>query len=530
MERLGILARTAGLSVALWLAALSEAVAQGALVDYESAAAHSMEVAQWRLAFRPPLSVTAQTVAQLRASSSAAPSVIAETDRLVKEASSQPEPDARRTLWRAATLLQQRAWTPQTELLGALALRTESPVSTGSDERITLQTLYPMSVSGGARFSLDLFKAEPTSSATPKKGDRVARLTQGEVGLSLPSQVNVNLSSVADGAYLLVAEVSFGSEPGGELVQSLYVVRDLASRYAALKSKLDSLVGHETAKWTAEYPFVLAEALHAGTRDIISYDFPRAIARSARITEDLRAGHDDLWQAKGLQDRAHALRETGELVPYQLYVPSTWTPKRSWPLVVALHGANLDETNMLGRADGQMQALAERYGFIVAAPLGYKLNSWYGSERALDGARVGQTPEEARRRQLSEQDVLEVAALVGKEYRVDPRRRYLTGNSMGGGGTWWIGGHHSQLWAAIAPAAYGGVLPQDVRGLSGIPIFAVVGDHDEVGMLGRVRASIATLEAGGVRPHYIEVAGGTHASAYDIALPRIFEFFSQHVR
>jgi len=315
------------------------------------------------------------------------------------------------------------------------------------------------------------------------------------------------------------------------LAQSLYLIRDLPARHARLESRLQRIEGHEAAKWTAEYPFALAEALEKGTRQIISYDFPQAMARSEHIAAALAVGSDEVWQSKGLQARAHPMQGTGELIPYQVYVPGNWSSSRKWPLVVALHGANLDETNMLGRAGGQMQALAERSGFIVAAPLGYQLNSWYGSERMVEGgSRLKETPEARRRRQLSEQDVLEVMALVEKEYGVDPGRRYLTGNSMGGGGTWWIGGHYPKTFAAIAPAAFGGVLPEDVPGLAQVPILTVVGDHDEVGMLPRVRAAVATLQAGGVQPQYIEVAGGTHASAYDSALPRIFEFFQQHSR
>jgi predicted peptidase len=91
-------------------------------------------------------------------------------------------------------------------------------------------------------------------------------------------------------------------------------------------------------------------------------------------------------------------------------------------------------------------------------------------------------------------------ALIEREYNVDASRRYLTGNSMGGGGTWWLGGRYPERWAALAPAAYGGVLPEDVPGLSRVPIMAVVGERDELGMLDRVRASVATLKSGGVTP------------------------------
>jgi poly(3-hydroxybutyrate) depolymerase len=522
-----------GYVLMVWAASCTGAAAQTALVDYESSAkaAHARDVAEWRLAFRPPVPVTAQTVAQLRAASSVAPSVLAEADRLTAQASKEAEGDARRSLWHAVALLQGKEWTAQQELLGALALRASSPVATGADDSVSLESLYPTTRVAAGRWHLELFKAEPTSSATPQRGERVASLSQGKLNDRLPQRVSINLSSVPEGAYLLVATVSVGTQVNTELAQSLYFIRNLDARYAGIKARLKKIEGHETAKWIAEYPFALASGLKDGTREIISYDFPQAMARSERIIEALRAGRDEIWQSKGLQARAHALEATGELIPYQLYVPSNWSATRQWPLVVALHGANLDETNMLGRAHAQMQTLAEQSGFIVVAPLGYKLNSWYGSERTLDGGpHRNETPETTRRRHLSEQDVLEVTHLIEKEYGVDPHRRYLTGNSMGGGGTWWIGGHYPQTWAAIAPAAYGGVLPEDVRGLAQVPILAVVGDHDEVGMLPRVRSAIATLQAGGVQPQYIEVAGGTHASAFDSALPRIFEFFRTHTR
>ena len=41
--------------------------------------------------------------------------------------------------------------------------------------------------------------------------------------------------------------------------------------------------------------------------------------------------------------------------------------------------------------------------------------------------------------ELSEKDVMNVLALVRKEYSIDDKRIYLIGHSMGGGGTWHLG-------------------------------------------------------------------------------------------
>jgi len=58
----------------------------------------------------------------------------------------------------------------------------------------------------------------------------------------------------------------------------------------------------------------------------------------------------------------------------------------------------------------------------------------------------------------------------------------------------------------------------------------VVGERDELGMLDRVRDAVAVLEAGGVKPDLVVVPGGTHTSAFDTALPQVFEFFAKHTK
>jgi poly(3-hydroxybutyrate) depolymerase len=502
---------------------LAGAEARAQLVDYEPAAKASpvQQDAAWRLAFRPGMQVLQQTVGQLR--SAAAPAVQQQVDALVAEAAKQSEPEARRTLWRAVSLMSGRAWTPEQELLGALALRTPTQIWTGQDDVLTVETLYP-AAAARAKYALELYASQPTTSATPKKGALVRPLAQGELASRYPTPVGASLAGLADGAYLLQARITAGADTT-EIVQPIYLVRDLDARYAALKRELEAVAGHEEAKALAEYPYALAQAMKAGRREVVSYDFPAAMRRSAEIAAALKAGRDPVRQAKGLQNRAYRFSETGEVIPYQVYVPSNWTPQKRWPLVVALHGANLDETNMLGRDGGRMQKLAEQHGFVVVTPLGYRLNSAYGSQRGFSRALLAD-PDRLRR---SEQDVLEVLARVEAEYNIDPRRRYLTGNSMGGGGTWWIGGKYPDRWAAIAPGAYGGVLPQDVPALAKLPMFVVVGEKDDL-MLDRVRETVATLKAGGVSPQYVEVPGGTHASAFETELPAIFDFFENHAK
>lgn len=504
----------------------AQAGAQTVLSDYESAdqAQKVRDNALWRLAFRPTLQVLDQTIATLQHGAKLSAEDNAAIAALTQKARSLPEPEARRTYWEAVSRVLGRRWDATQEMVGALSVKVAHPVISESATTLDLATLYPVTPAASARFSIVLFKGVATSSATPQRGENVRELASGTIGAKLPRTVPVSFAGVPDGFYLLLTRVTAPDGASSEIATPFYIVHDLGRRQAALERKLQRVTGHDAARQTALYPFALASALNAGTREVISYDFNAAIARSEAIVSDLLAGKDSVKQAKGLQSRAYRFAETGELIPYQIFVPSAWTPDRKWPLVVALHGANLDETNMLGRAGGRMQQLAEQRGVIVVAPLGYRINSAYGSQRGM-GRLLGIDDTRLRR---SEADVLAVTDLVTAEYSVDPERVYLTGNSMGGGGTWWIGGQHPERWAAIAPAAFGGVIPEDVPGLSRLPILAVVGDKDELGMLDRVKSAVSILRQGGVRPGYLEVAGGTHSSAFDTALPRILDFFESH--
>jgi dienelactone hydrolase len=62
-------------------------------------------------------------------------------------------------------------------------------------------------------------------------------------------------------------------------------------------------------------------------------------------------------------------------------------------------------------------------------------------------------------------DAFEVLGIAKKQFNPDPQRIYLTGHSMGGHGTWYLGATYAGQWAAIAPCA-------------GYPTMADYGSHD----------------------------------------------------
>ena len=139
---------------------------------------------------------------------------------------------------------------------------------------------------------------------------------------------------------------------------------------------------------------------------------------------------------------------------YGLYVPTRYNASRATPLVIALHGLGSDIHYMMEY--NNLVELAERYGYIVATPLGYNERGWYGARGQGNEFNQRQAdPGPANLGALSEQDVLNVLKQVRADFNVDAKRIYLIGQSMGGGGTLYIGsntptpGRHSQRWRRL---------------------------------------------------------------------------------
>ena len=169
--------------------------------------------------------------------------------------------------------------------------------------------------------------------------------------------------------------------------------------------------------------------------------------------------------------------------PYAVYVPYNFDESKEYPLVVFLHGAWSNHRLGLRRAFGQgnnqgvdfitpgnvpaeNDLEASRYwpempdaGYIVAAPLARGTAGYQG---------------------IPEQDVYEMLDDLKCRFKIDEDRIYLTGLSMGGGGTTWLGLTRPDVWAAIAPVCP--APPEEANELYGnarnLPVHLFIGDKD----------------------------------------------------
>jgi poly(3-hydroxybutyrate) depolymerase len=72
--------------------------------------------------------------------------------------------------------------------------------------------------------------------------------------------------------------------------------------------------------------------------------------------------------------RHYLLASAGEIMPYRVYIPKAYSAARKMPLVVALHGLGGTENDFFDGYGRAMTALAEKHGYIVVAPLGYRVD------------------------------------------------------------------------------------------------------------------------------------------------------------
>jgi predicted peptidase len=206
-------------------------------------------------------------------------------------------------------------------------------------------------------------------------------------------------------------------------------------------------------------------------------------------------------------------------------VPTTYTGTRPFPLIVALHGLGGTENAFFEGYNAVLPPLAERHGYLVAAPLGYRVDGSYGWGLGNPPA----DPNTRRVQQLSEEDVMQVLARVKRTYRVDEQRVYLMGHSMGGIGTWKIAAKYPDVWAAIAPLSGSGI-PDTLGRIRSVPEIIVHGDADPTVNVAGSRNMVAKLKELGAEFSYIEVPGGLHSDVVAPNLAAVIEFFDKHTR
>jgi len=213
---------------------------------------------------------------------------------------------------------------------------------------------------------------------------------------------------------------------------------------------------------------------------------------------------------------APAMRETGFLdrPGYIVYLPQNYDARKSWPVIVFLHGAGeRGEDAMRATQIGVAAAIRHERDLVPAIAV-FPIVA--GDKTWLEGA-------DAAMRALDR---------TIEEFHGDPDRVYLTGLSMGGYGVYHFALAHPDRFAALVVVC-GGLLPHPstaavqqspltmkandpyaftAKAIKHIPIWIFQGADDPVIPADEARRMNEQLKLAAADVHYTEYAGVGHNS------------------
>lgn len=440
-----------------------------------------------------------------------------EAERLGREAQKASQAgkysEAMKDYQQGTAVMRKIGWTPAYELAVSLQGKLDhAMVEPGKAVTVTLTPLYRDERENGTRLTASVV-------LTPVKdglGDDLPLASALKVDpAALPFTSRVALPAKAVGDFNLEVRLTPDGGAPGEAAHSAYVktlplhVEALSADAQRLKEKLAKAKQGSPALTTAEYALALYEKADRGEVNPARYDLHEQFASATLIVDSIDRGQDPFASKRGDFRKAYRSQVDNTLQPYRIFIPAAYDGSKPTPLVVALHGMGGDENSMFDGYKETLKREAERLGFIVACPKGRDTASMY--------------------RGSAEQDVMDVMKEVERDYRIDLKRVYLMGHSMGGYGTWSVAMDHPDLFAALGPISGGG----DTNGLvkiKDIPEFVVHGNDDRTVNVSQSRRMVEAGKKIGVPITYVEVPGGSHVSVAEPNFAPMLDFFAKQQR
>lgn len=216
-------------------------------------------------------------------------------------------------------------------------------------------------------------------------------------------------------------------------------------------------------------------------------------------------------KSQGLEEKFEArVYKSSFKMPYRLFRPSA---SGKLPLVVYLHGSGgqgddnlkqLEFGNIFGTRVWLLPDNQKKFPCYVIAPQTDRGWARYdmsagpkGPARILPGIGDGN------------EMVLNIIKALQREFSIDERRIYVTGQSMGGLGVWNIVSNRPGFFAAAVPCC-GSRGVDDGAGSPQTPVWVFHGGSDQVVPVSISRERVAARRKAGGEPLYTEYAGVDH--------------------
>jgi predicted esterase len=222
--------------------------------------------------------------------------------------------------------------------------------------------------------------------------------------------------------------------------------------------------------------------------------------------------------SKRIYSKAYQNKDLSQYGPgYMLYLPKGYedNPTKTWPLIFFLHGSGDRGDNIFLLAKASPFMMSRETGplpFIIVAPL---LNASQDESlfpiEYMDG----------------------VLAEAQSTYRVDAKRIYVTGLSLGGEATYRFAIQHPDTFAAIAPLSAWIEADQVSRldRIKSLPVWAIHGANDEVISLVRGQQPADALKQLGGNIRFTVLEEHDHDTWTDTySDPAFYDWLLQHNR
>ncbi len=191
---------------------------------------------------------------------------------------------------------------------------------------------------------------------------------------------------------------------------------------------------------------------------------------------------------------------SGDTLRYRLLFPVDYDSTKLYPVVVCLHGSSgcgTDNIKQVGAAtptpflaQDSNRRKHPAFLFVPQCPPDF---TWGGvpETKAVDAL------------------VFETLTTLEKNFSIDTTRRYVTGNSLGGYGTWHFISTHPEKFAAAVPLCGSGD-PAFAEKLIDVPVWAFHGAKDLIVPASGSRNMIEAMRAAGGTPRYSEFVDAGH--------------------
>ena len=187
---------------------------------------------------------------------------------------------------------------------------------------------------------------------------------------------------------------------------------------------------------------------------------------------------------------------SGHSMAYSLFVPEIQPGKL--PLVVCLHGRG--GSTLAANVAASRKVQSKQPCFVMAPACDGRTARWIAGAMRSKPSHRSVLPE-----------LIEAIDDLVDRREVDPNRIYLTGQSMGGVGTWGIIASFPEKFAAAAPVC-GTWDVKDAVKIKDVPIWAFHGAKDTTVPVDGSRDMISAIRQAGGKPKYTEFPEVGHGS------------------